>query len=225
MTSPTSSPSSAPLLVRIDEFLRPRHVHLAPDDECYALREYTVRKGFEHSATNSLILNLKKSPTRADRPQEWHYKQRAIAQAARELRDAMGFEWLREATLVPMPPSRVASDPEYDDRMLRVLRELGPGEALDVRPLLVQRATMIPSHLGLRASVADLRANYMIEPTVDRPRPSAIFLFDDLLTRGTHFRAAKMALQAHYGPVPVTGFFLARAVHDVDPGQLPHGPG
>lgn len=223
MTSPTSSPSSAPLLVRIDELLRPRHVHLAPDDECYALREYTVRKGFEHSATNSLILNLKKPPSRADRPHEWHYKERAIARAARELREAMGLEWLREATLVPMPPSRIASDPEYDDRMLRVLFALGPEQPLDIRELLVQRSSMPPSHLGNRASVADLRANYRVEPTADRP--VAIFLFDDLLTRGTHFRAAKLALQAHYGPIPVTGFFLARAVHDVEPGQLPHGLG
>jgi hypothetical protein len=55
---------------------------------CYFLWEYTAGGGFAHSATNSLILNLKKSMDRRGRP-EWPYKEQAIAMAGNGLAAAM----------------------------------------------------------------------------------------------------------------------------------------
>ena len=47
-------------LTRIDELVRGDYFYLQPADECWFLREYTARMGFEHSETNQLIINLKK---------------------------------------------------------------------------------------------------------------------------------------------------------------------
>lgn len=205
-----------PALTRIDELLRPQHFHLLPDDECYVLREYTARQGFNFSHSNDLILNLKKSPLKRN-SHEWKYKARAISQAAAELRQSINPQWLVSATLVPMPPSKAVGDPEYDDRMLQVVQELRGTSSYDVRQLILQNGNVPPSHGGIRASTAHLASCWSIDPNVAHPPPTAIGVFDDVLTRGTHFRAAKTVLQARFGSsLSVVGFFIARAVHVVE---------
>jgi hypothetical protein len=61
-------------LTRIDHLTLGDHYHLTDDDECYFLREYTARTGFEGSETNQIIHNIKKTPDRRSLP-EWFYKE------------------------------------------------------------------------------------------------------------------------------------------------------
>lgn len=204
-------------LTEIDELLRPEHFDLRPEDKCYALREYTAYQGYAYSETNNLIQNLKKSPLKRDQP-GWNYKGRAIDQVARELRDALNPAWLKSATLVPMPPSKIEGDPEYDDRILQVLRRMAGTDRFDVRQLIRQTANMDPAHAGTqsgkrRPMIHELVNAYQINETVAQPPPSCVGLFDDVLTKGTHFRAAKRVLQARYGvSLEVVGIFAARTV-------------
>ena len=108
-------------LTRIDDLYRSEYFYLQATDECYFLREYTARRGFAESETNEIVHNIKKSPARRDRP-EWHYKERDLKRVAHELKGALSPQWMRTATLVPVPPSKVRTDPEYDDRLTRILR-------------------------------------------------------------------------------------------------------
>ena len=124
-------------LSKIDELTLPDHSYLTAEDECYYLGEYTARKGFAFSDTNNLILNFKKSVSRRGL-RDYKYKLQAIADAAAALRQAIREEFLREATLVPIPPSRARSDPLYDDRLLRMLGILGLGLDADIRELIDQ---------------------------------------------------------------------------------------
>ena len=73
----------SPLLCEIDDLLRPDHPHLQPDNRCLFLREYLAGVGFQGGETNSLILNLKKSPDRRGQP-EWRYREKAIARVVAE---------------------------------------------------------------------------------------------------------------------------------------------
>lgn len=131
MTSGTPFPHN---LTEIDPLTRPDHYYLDPDDECYFLGEYTARQGYAYSATNDLILNLKKTPDRRGRP-EWRHKERAIVVAARALKNAFMRSWLRSATFVPIPPSKARNDPMYDDRMSRLIQAIDTNRPVDCREL------------------------------------------------------------------------------------------
>ena len=193
---------------RIDHLTLGEHSHLSADDECYFLREYTARQGFEASDTNRIVLNLKKEMDRRGRP-EWLYKEKAIKQAAAEIRTALTPQWLRAATIVPVPPHRVKSDPLYDDRMTQMATLIGS----DVRELVVQIATLTSSHeSNSRPSPRELRNNYRLDEALCTPAPGAIGVLDDMLTAGAHFRAIKDMLVERFPGVPVVGIFYARRI-------------
>jgi hypothetical protein len=136
----TSAGTFPQRLTKIDDLARPDHFYLTPADECYFLGEYTARKGYAFSATNQLILNFKKSMDKRGTAQ-WRYKERAIDEAAAAFRVALNKEWLDSATLVPVPPSKSKNDPLYDDRLVRMVRGIRGQPALDVRELVLQRAS------------------------------------------------------------------------------------
>ncbi len=200
------------MFTAIDELLRPLYAHLTAADQCYFLREYTSHRGFAHSETNDLIHNLKKSHDRRGRP-EWHYKERAIEQVAREFRASFNLARLRTVTLVPMPPSKHKDDPAYDDRMLQVLRAMDADNQLDIRELLLMSESMTAAHTtSTRPTIDAIVANLHIDDTVAHPAPTSIALIDDVLTTGAHFVAAKRLLTVRFPGIPIRGFFVARRV-------------
>src|SRR5437899_1852093 len=112
--------SSSRVVIRlrqIDNLDRGDHSYLRESDECYFLHEYTKGLSYKESAVSNLIYNLKKKPYWKSRPSVWAHKLTAINQIARELVSALNPEWLKVATLVPIPPSKTTMHPEYDDRM------------------------------------------------------------------------------------------------------------
>jgi hypothetical protein len=198
-------------LSQIDELTRSDHSYLAEADQCYFIGEYTARAGYEHSSTNDLILNFKKPPSRRSNEREWRYKVAAVERAARMFREVLDEAWLRKATLCPVPPSKAKGDSEYDDRMLWMLGLIGSG--LDVRELVLQRATIRSSHGAQhRPTPEELAANYLLDEACIEPTPRVIGVFDDLLTTGSHFVTMKQTLVARMPGVRVVGLFLARRV-------------
>lgn len=133
-------------LSTIDELTRPDHTFLSVDDECHYLGEYTARAGYAFSRTNDLIQNLKKPMDRKGKP-EWKWKENAIRAFAKDLREAIDPQFLRTATLIPMPPSKRSDDPLYDDRMLQILRLVAGTGQLDIRELISLGENLDPAHL------------------------------------------------------------------------------
>jgi hypothetical protein len=159
-------------LTKIDDLTRPDHTFLELEDECFYLGEYTARRGFAFSETNSLINNLRKPMERRGRP-EWRYKESAILTCGRMLREAISEEWLDAATLVPVPGSKMKGDVEYDDRMPRILQELGRGRAVDIRELVIMTRNVSQSHLVEdRVSIPDLIASMRVDETCAAPAPA-----------------------------------------------------
>lgn len=201
-----------PRLVRIEGIALEDHFHLSADDECYCFFEYTSGRNWSFSATNGLITNLKKSPAKREKA-EYRYKEIEIAQCAHLLQSAINPEWLKSATLVPVPPSKAADHPEYDDRMLRVCCAIHGGVGIDVRPLIRQTASMEAAHVSSqRPSVEDLLEVWEIDEALATPAPSAIAVVDDVLTAGVHYRAAHTLLSNRFPGVALVGFFIARRV-------------
>lgn len=196
-------------LTEIDELTRREHPQLEADDRCCFFGEYTAREGWSFSETNDLISNFKKPIAKKERAKEWRWKESAIKKAATLFRGSIPAKSLKWWTLVPIPPSKVKSHPEYDDRMLRVLNMLGQG--LDVRELILQRRSTEAFHESdHRLGLQELIDNYRIDESVAQPPPQEIALFDDVLTNGAHFKAAQAVLQSRYPGVGVVGVFIAR---------------
>jgi hypothetical protein len=64
------------------------HYYLEASDECFFLREYTPRGGYQASESNQLVLNLKKDLKYRGTP-AWKYKGLAIERCASELKAAL----------------------------------------------------------------------------------------------------------------------------------------
>ena len=196
-------------LTEIDSSNTDLHARLTDTDNCLFLFEYTSGQGYAFSSTNDLISNLKKKPGAGGQ----YYKSQAISRCANYLRATLDADWLKIATLVPVPPSKILGDPLYDDRVERICRLIGPG--IDVRAIVRQTQSVTAAHEALpgdRPSVEDLLAVYEIDAACAAPPPKVIGIIDDVLTAGTHYRAMQIRLAAQYPGVPIFGIFIARRV-------------
>lgn len=129
------------------------------------------------------------------------------------LRQTLNPNWLAEATLVPVPPSKAEGHPDHDRRMERICRAIQPD--LDVRLLVRQTVSTAAAHeagLGGRPSVEDLLAIYQVDEGLTAPAPTTIGIFDDVLTADTHYRAMEITLRNRFPNIPIFGFFIARRV-------------
>jgi hypothetical protein len=199
-------------LTKIDELTRPDHTFIDAEDECCYVGEYNARRGFSFSEINNLINNLRKPMDRRGRP-EWRYKEAAIVTCGRTFREGLNEDWLASATLVPIPSSKTHDDPEYDDRLPRILQELGRERHLDIRELVVMTKSVAQSHLAEeRVSIEELIESMGIDEALVEPRPRTIGIFDDVLTTGRHFKAVQSVLRERFPDVPIVGVFVARRV-------------
>ena len=214
MTSENTFPQR---LTRIDDLTRLDHHYLTEADACYFIGEYTARRGYAYSHTNSLISNFKKPMDRRGLP-EWPYKTEAIQIAALAFRRALK----RRAeclTFVPMPPSKARGDTLYDDRLTQMLNAIRRQPPLDVRELLFQTESTAAAHANdERPGPAEIAARYRVDEELTEPTPGVIAIVDDILTTGAHFRAAATILSSHFPAIDIIGLFVARRVPGaVDP--------
>lgn len=187
-----------------------------PDDECFFHGDYTARGGYTASATNQLILNFKKKMDRRGRP-EWPWKDNAIRGAARIFLAALNNDSLRRVTLIPLPPSKAIGDPMYDDRMMQVLllMQAALGVRLDIRDVLHFPVSQVASHERTdRPSPDELYAAMAVraDQVGDPATVHDVWLFDDVLTTGAHFKAAARRIREIYPQARIRAFFIARRV-------------
>ncbi|MET4295933.1 hypothetical protein ABIB06_006859 [Bradyrhizobium sp. LB8.2] len=200
---------SAVRFQKIDEKNRSDHYYITESDECLFLYEYTSGMGYAHSETNSLISNLKKKKGAGG----YAWKGRAIASCASALGPAINPKWLADAVLVPVPPSKIKTDPAYDDRMTEVCRTIRSTVPVDVRELIVQVKSTDAVHEGSRLRPEEIEANcYIDESLCGQSAPKYIGIVDDMLTAGAHFRAANNILSKRFPTSRITGLFIARRI-------------
>jgi len=195
---------------KITELERGDHHHLNDGDECYFVGEYTPRAGFNHSATNQLISNLKKkSSTRGTF--QWKYKVQAIQDAAAALASSLNHASFGSCVFVPIPPSKLPDDAEYDDRMVKVCRAIHP--TANVQELITLGEARDAAHENdTTRDPAVLRAKLRVRTSILETLPRIVFLVDDMLTTGCSFRACKDLVLQHAPESRVIGLFISRRV-------------
>ena len=169
-----------------------------------------------------MIANFKR-PVRYRGTPSWKYKVRAINAVAQAFSANIGSAF-KSLTLVPVPPSKLRTDPGYDDRMMEMLRALRapPGMIPDVRELVVQTQQMPAAHdSSTRPPPQEWEKAYAIDETLAQKNPSWIGIIDDLLVTGCRFRAMSNVLKRRFPGVRITGLFIARRVPEaVDLSEL-----
>jgi predicted amidophosphoribosyltransferase len=219
----TSGDNSFPSrLTRIDELTRGDHSYLEAGDECLFFGDYSARKNFAHSATNNVILNFKK-PMKFKGTPSWKYKIQQINAVAQAFSTNIGTAFAA-LTLVPVPPSKLKTDPEYDDRMMDMLRAMRApsGQTPDVRELVVQTRSMPAAHDSLnRLPPIEWENVYEINEALAQRTPSWIGIIDDVLVTGSRFRAMSNVLKRRFPAARITGLFIARRVPEaIDPSKF-----
>jgi hypothetical protein len=182
------------------------------DFSLYYARIYTINEGYDYSETNNLILNLKMSVDSSSN--RLSYKKEAIGRFAREV--SIFLERIKvPITLVPMPPSKTASHPLYDDRIVQVALQVAEAvEMVRWSPILYRTRDVESHHMS--SSARDTEKIYRDLP-LNEPFASSfledtpLVLIDDVLTSGAHFTAAKRRLEARFSNTRVGGIFWAKA--------------
>jgi hypothetical protein len=202
-------------LQAIDGSILSEHSCLTSEDHCYFFGDYLGRQGFKVSDMNDLMQNFKKPIDRKTRPEEWKWKTRAIQVFADMILTTSIWEKAKNCTWVPMPSSKLKSDPLYDDRLMQVLQRLKEKKpSLDVRELLSIKAGREQAHSpgGARPTVDEHLTNLTFDGKQKAPAAKTIIIFDDVITTGASFKSAKTILQAEYPDASIVGIFIARSI-------------
>lgn len=209
----TSDASWSASLRKISELERGDHWYLRDTDQCYFFGEYSPGKGWAHSQTNQLVLNLKKKPALRTTNQ-WVHKTKAIADVGRAIAANFKPEMLPGITFVPIPPSKPREHPEYDDRMLQVARRIAP--ACDVREVIHTAVARDPRHTsGSKRDPAELRATLGVRPELLAGLGArSIVILDDVLTTGCSYTVCRDLLAQHLPEATIFGIFVARRIVD-----------
>ena len=204
----------------IDEANRGEYAYILRGDECFYIWErmshlWKSRDRLDYSKypTNGFISNFQIPVScKTENPYRFKHKGAAINFAAQALGVLLPAEWRQAGTFVPMPPSKVKDDPEHDPRLLKTLKAVKPLLS-DVRELVLQSENVDSKQKGLRPE--DRSEHYYIHEKVSDPEPSLLFVVDDVLTTGSHFKAVQTVLARRFSDALVCGIFLARAVRPI----------
>jgi predicted amidophosphoribosyltransferase len=203
------------MLNRIDQLTAPDHSFIDADSNCYYFGEYPRGIASDNSSNPmySLIHNLKKTCDRRVRP-EWQYKLRAIDICARYIINFFNsVQDLQNYTLIPIPPSKTRDDELYDSRMHDILLKVQEAQPLlDVKDVLYTQQELNSHNNSIRPSIQELQSNYRVDESLIIDIRQKIVLFDDVLTTGAHFCAAKNKLVEFIGMRDYKGVFIARRV-------------
>ncbi len=204
----------------IDERSRPEHRYLLPSDHCLYFGEFHAQSGWAAGATNDLVFDFKRRPSRiAASASAWgvrYFKERAISTVARALRRQFSRVAVEtRLTFVPIPTSKRPEEADYCDRLVRTLRLAFSGLDADIRPLLRQRASTRADHLSgaRRSTFSELLAITELDPQQLRePLRPLVVLFDDVLTSGKHVCVAKVRIQEAFPAQAIISVLVARRV-------------
>lgn len=178
------------------------HKLLNEKDSCFVLGHYAPKRGLEYSETNRLVLKMKEND------------EQAIKEVAQKFKIAIDEQNLTRMLFVPVPPSQV--NPEQKDRIEKMLSEI---EGLKFKKCIRQIKSTIPNHRSgtNRISRSELKDIYVIDWN-DMEDVKEIAIVDDVVTKGTHFKAISEKIKEKNPEVSIIGLFVARTMlwHEFD---------
>lgn len=193
-------------VVKYDHSLHARR-HLTNDDQCFYFIEVT-NGGFRESDSNNLLFNYKRLITSSTNDKALYYRNKAIEEFVNYLSTIDEFS-NDNLTVIPASTSKKRGSPSFNNRIDKTV-ELLKQKCPNIRIEYVFDAVedVIPSHHGGQRDIESVGAN--IEWKGFECEPSEkVFIIDDTLTTGSHFRSWKSIINTYYPDIEVVGIFLA----------------
>lgn len=188
-----------------------RPMYLSESDYCVYAREHTDG-GYEASHSNQMLFNYKKPLVYKDMPQ-WKYKIHSINLFASELHY---LKFPKDSVLIPAPTSKPRSSKLFDSRIDDSIRSLIEyRDDLICQPILDVSQEMLSSHSeGGPRDPAIIEQYITVSNFTGIDIPDKVFIIDDIITTGGHFKAAKNAILKHFPQINVIGVFWAKHIFD-----------
>jgi predicted amidophosphoribosyltransferase len=180
--------------------------HLRDGEEWFYYHERLSHGGYQGLSGNQAIANLKKGPEREGHA-DWKYKLQAVNEFARDLAQLIG----KGDTVVFIPTSTVPGEAGYDERNEMVaarLAQLRPDITID--NVFTIKQTVQKAHHGGSRNIWDIRNNLNYLGFDDEPE--TVWLIDDVVTWGSHFRACELLIREEYPDVTVKAAYWAKTV-------------
>lgn len=187
--------------------------YLSYEDNCFYFLDYTDG-GYNISPHNSIVFNFKKD-LRYKNTGAWWYRNDAIQHFALMLHNAL-CKIANQITIIPMPTSTPQNSPNFNDRLLETMNQLhcfGNG-CYHIENCLDILVEQIPSHCGGSRKPQDLYHQIVFKNPLYSFK-EYIFLIDDVLTTGGHFKACQQKILSLYPTNKVYGIFLAKTDHKI----------
>ena len=187
------------------------HRCLEPSDICvyYRVKEKHVYGSF--TETNSIVTNFKKKPSICRSNQRMtEYKEDGVRTITKDVLSLFSRKRSGRFLLVPAITSKACDDVEYDNRLVRVCRAVSDKlDNVDCLDLLSVNESIASAHAGGSRSIDFIRSKIVVSPGYDLGGYDYVFIFDDVLTTGAHFKACQLELEREYG-IRACGLFWAR---------------
>ena len=186
--------------------------HIKDTDICLYAREYlSGNKNMSFSQlneTNRLIVNLKKSPEKKTKPKEWWHREQAVTKFKTETEQL--FRETFNIAITAIPSSKHKDHSEYDNRFEDLFKELlksWPNLTIEW-PIEIKETVTATHFEENRKLPKDIKDNYIWKGF--KKSPEKLFVFDDVLTSGAHFRAVSDFLKENEYKGQIIGIFWAK---------------
>ncbi|MCZ0932024.1 MAG: hypothetical protein OXJ52_02610 [Oligoflexia bacterium] len=115
-----------------------------------------------------------------------------------------------------IPSSKAKDDPNYDRRFEDLFAELkkAMSNLIIETPIIVKKTILASRHMKHRLKPEDLKQNYTWKGF--KTNPKGLFIFDDTIISGSHFRAVSEFLKDNGYKGKILGVFWAKAKEDYE---------
>ncbi|MFC1944846.1 hypothetical protein ACFLX5_05105 [Chloroflexota bacterium] len=193
--------------IDIQRFIESVPIHLNDDDLCFYARELISHGGYTASDANSLMNNFKKEASKRG-TREWFHKERAVKQLAGELAPAL----IDNAMVFSIPTSKTKDHLDHDLRFEMLFEEVRAIKTVVVvEPIRYSISQLAAHDEGGTRDPDIIKSNYIWDGFGGKC-PDIVYIVDDVLTTGGHFRACKDFVLEHCPETLILGYFFCKAV-------------
>ena len=188
------------------------YTHIKDDDVCIYAREYvTGGYGYKGGPTNQLIINFKKAPPLKINTSKWKYRENAVKQFKEDIEILL--ESTSQAVITSIPSSKKKNHPEYNNRFEDLFKEILKSHSQWIIEWPVEiKKTISASRCQGNRDPKSIKKNYFWRGFKNKP-PEELYIFDDVLVSGAHFRAISDFLKENNYTGKIIGVFWAKAVY------------
>ena len=184
--------------------------HLKKSDICFHARDFISGEGYNYCETNDLISNFKKSGERKKNVDEWKHRNDAILRFKEEILHLFKEVNQKTVTAMAMPSSKKEDHPGYNNRFEDLFKTLKLNiDIIEECPVKIKNNIKASSQGGTREP-KDIKNNYIWMDFKEKI-PKVLWVFDDVITMGTHFRAISDFLRSNQYQGLIVGVIWARA--------------